>query len=123
MKFKIQCCQSNSEHLLRFSIFLLKEKFILIRDHEVGPDDLKTSQHTITKSAKKLRERESSEFWCVIEEFVQSGFDPKMPRGTLEVLLVSAKGLDNTDFLCKSLSLSLSLVSEFYHVSIVCMFS
>ncbi|KAL6981892.1 c-5 sterol desaturase [Sarracenia purpurea var. burkii] len=26
--------------------------------------------------------------------------DPKMPRGTLEVLLVGAKGLENTDFFC-----------------------
>lgn len=40
-----------------------------------------------------------------------------MPHGTLEVVLTSAKGLENTDFLCKLFSLSTFLKCIFLFVN------
>ncbi|CAI9093984.1 OLC1v1029612C1 [Oldenlandia corymbosa var. corymbosa] len=49
---------------------------------------------------EKLSENSLQEFRKIVWNFWVSQFDfEKMQRGTLEVLLVNAKGLENTDFL------------------------
>lgn len=50
----------------------------------------------------KTAQREAYNSWVNIEfvKSVQTSVS-KMPRGTLEVVLISAKGIDDNDFLCK----------------------
>ncbi|GKU95303.1 hypothetical protein SLEP1_g8678 [Rubroshorea leprosula] len=63
----------------------------------------KTSPSTLPSnvdSPRTLKDKKKN----LLSRFCLSHPSNNMPQGTLELLLVSAKGLENTDFLCKCLS-------------------
>lgn len=68
-------------------------------------------QYQITNT-QRFEVLSSKIFWLLLSHshYYLCSLSPKMPQGTLEILLVSAKDLENTEFLCKPLSLFLYII-------------